>query len=302
MILPDVQAVLCLHAFHGHAGAHDLAQAIDVDGVHIKGLFNLLPHGVGPGFRAKNTHFQRCIARVEALGGKLIQDRQRIGRCDGDALGLKILDQAYLARGHATGNRIGRQPQRIGAQMDAQTAGKKAIAIGVVQHISGLQPRRAQGPRHNRAPDVQIVLRVPHNRRRPRGAGRGMQPRQFVARHGEHLERIIVTQVGFDGEGELGQVFEAVQIVRMDACGIEALLVEGHVVIGMAQRPFQPFNLKRADLVPAGDFNGVERAAVWCEVFHGAVPSSSKWVPLTVRDRPRNSAMLRPSSPVTVTS
>ncbi|NWG72776.1 MAG: AMP-binding protein, partial [Parvularculaceae bacterium] len=44
MILPQVQAVLGLHALVGDAGADHLGQAVDVDGVHVEGLLDLGAH------------------------------------------------------------------------------------------------------------------------------------------------------------------------------------------------------------------------------------------------------------------
>jgi hypothetical protein len=136
-----------------------------------------------------------------------------------------------------------------------------------------------------------------------------MQARQPVTWHGEHLERIVVAQVGLYRERKAGEVTQGFQIVGVDARRVKTVLVEGHVVVGMAQRPFQALQLQCADLVPAGDFDGVEGTAVGGQVFHRGVlsmasssPPSSKCLPLTVRDRPRNSAIVRPSAPVTVTS
>jgi phenylacetate-CoA ligase len=44
MILPDVQAVLGLHAFLRDAGTDHFRQAVDIGGVHVKGLLDLGAH------------------------------------------------------------------------------------------------------------------------------------------------------------------------------------------------------------------------------------------------------------------
>ena len=130
-----------------------------------------------------------------------------------------------------------------------------------------------------------------------------MDPRHLFAGDGEHAERVIRAQVGFDGEGELRQIGQIFQIIRVDPGGVKAVAIEGDVVIGVAQRPAQALGLQGRDLIPAGDFDRVQCGAIGGEVFHGGYPSSSsKCCPLTWRDSPRSKATVRPSWPVTVTS
>jgi hypothetical protein len=40
--------------------------------------------------------------------------------------------------------------------------------------------------------------------------------------------------------------------------GVEGAAVMRHILVGMAQRPFEPGELKRRDLVPRGDLDRVE--------------------------------------------
>ena len=185
--------------------------------------------------------------------------------------------------------------------MDAKPAREQPVAIGIVQHITGFQTRSAQGSCDNAAPVLKVSFGVTDDRWLARGARRRMNPRDLVAGDGKHPEGIVIPQVGFDGEREFGQIAQALQIIGMHACFIKAFAIKGHVVIGVTQGPFQTVKLQRADLVPAGDLNRVKAVAGGGEVFHGVISSSKCW-PLMVRDRPRNSAMMRPSSPVTVTS
>ena len=55
VILPDVQPVLGLHTFHRNARPHDFAEAVDIDGMHVEGLLDLKPHGVGPRLCAEDA-------------------------------------------------------------------------------------------------------------------------------------------------------------------------------------------------------------------------------------------------------
>jgi hypothetical protein len=44
-----------------------------------------------------------------------------------------------------------------------------------------------------------------------------VQARHLAARHGEQAEGVVVAQVGLGHEGELGQVGQLLQVVRMHA-------------------------------------------------------------------------------------
>ncbi len=58
VIFPNVQTVFGFHTFIRHTRSHDFGQAIDINRMHIKGLFHFLAHGVGPGFCPKHAHIQ----------------------------------------------------------------------------------------------------------------------------------------------------------------------------------------------------------------------------------------------------
>ena len=62
-----------------------------------------------------------------------------------------------------------------------------------------------------------------------------MNARQLVAGHGEHAKRVIIAQVGFDGEGELCKIRQAVQVVGVYARCVKALAVKGDVRISVVQ-------------------------------------------------------------------
>ena len=78
-----------------------------------------------------------------------------------------------------------------------------------------------------------------------------MDAHALLARDGEHAEGIGVAQVGLGGEGKAPQVFEPAQIVGMDARRHAFGAIRRLVVVGVAQRAAQAFELQRAQ--------GVER-------------------------------------------
>ena len=53
---------------------------------------------------------------------------------------------------------------------------------------------------------------------------------------GEHAEGVVVAHVLLHHEGELGDVLEALKVVGGHARRIEALAVQRHVLVGVAQR------------------------------------------------------------------
>ena len=79
-----------------------------------------------------------------------------------------------------------------------------------------------------------------------------MDARDLLARHGEQAEGVVVAQVLLDGEGELREVAQLLQVVRVHALGVEGLAVVRHVVVGVLQRGLQALQLQRGDLVAAG--------------------------------------------------
>ena len=90
MVFIDVQAVLA-GAFAGHAGADDLAEAVDVERLDAESLLDLLPHSLRPGFGAKYAGFEREVLRRQAHLLHRFGDIQRIGRGAGKQRGAEIL-------------------------------------------------------------------------------------------------------------------------------------------------------------------------------------------------------------------
>ena len=156
MILPDVQAVLGLHAFLRHAGADHLRQAVDIGRVHVEGLLDLGAHRVGPGLGAEDAELQRRFARVELLLLELVENRQHVARRHRDDVGLEIVDQLHLPLGHAAGHRHHGAAELFGAVMRAEPAGEQAVAIGVVHDHAGAAAGGADRARHHVRPDVDI--------------------------------------------------------------------------------------------------------------------------------------------------
>jgi len=66
VVFPQVHAALGFFALHGHAGAHDFGESVNIEGVDAHFVLNIAAHGLGPGFRAKDADAQGQIAKVHA--------------------------------------------------------------------------------------------------------------------------------------------------------------------------------------------------------------------------------------------
>ena len=214
-------------------------------------LLDLQAHLLGPRLRAEDAHPQRAGARVDALPLELVQDRQHVGRGDHDDLGPEVRDELDLARGHPARGGDHGAPEPLRAVMRAQPAGEQAVAVGDVHLVARPAPGGEDRAGHDGGPDVDVALGVAHDGGFPGGPAGGVQPPQPLLRHREHAERVVVAQVVLAGGGELLQVGELAAVAGVHAGRVERLPVEGHVSVGVPQRPPQPLQLAGLQLVPA---------------------------------------------------
>ena len=84
-----------------------------------------------------------------------------------------------------------------------------------------------------------------------------MQARDVRARYCEQAEGIMGAEILLDEAGEARKVLERAQIPRMDPGTIEGLAVMRDMLIGVAQGPPQPLELKRAQLLSGGALDGL---------------------------------------------
>ena len=206
VVLPDVQAVLGLHALLGHPGADHLGQAVDVHGVDGEPLLDLAPHLLGPRLGPEDPDPQRGAARVDALPLELVEQGQHVRRRHHDDPGAEVLDQLDLTCRHATRGGDDRAAEPLRSVVRAETAGEQAVPVGDVDRVAGAPARRADRTGHHVGPHGQVVLGVPDDGGPARGAARRVQPADPVLRHGEHPERVVRAQIGLDREGEARQV------------------------------------------------------------------------------------------------
>ena len=165
MILPDMQSVLCLDAFVGDARAHHFREAVNVDGIHVEGIFDFGTHGVRPRLGAENADLERRLLGVETDTMIFVEDRQHVGRRDHDDLGAEVLDELHLPLGHAARYRHDRAAEALAAVMRAEPAGEEPVAISVVHDHAGATAGGNDRARHQIGPGIDVVLRVADDRR-----------------------------------------------------------------------------------------------------------------------------------------
>ena len=244
VVLPDVRAVLGLDALAGDARPDHLRQAVDVDGVHVERLLDLVAHGVGPRLGAEQAHLQAAAAGVDLDAAELVQQRQHVGRRHHDDVGLEVAHQLDLTLRHAAGHRDDGAAQPLGAVVGAQPAGEQAVAIGDVDLHARPGAGGAQRAGDDVGPHVDVALGVAHHRRPAGGAGRSVDAHHLRLRHREHAEGIGVAQVLLGGEGKLAKVGQRLEVVGMDAGGVELGAVMRDVLVGVAHRPLETAELQ----------------------------------------------------------
>src|SRR3712207_9542446 len=71
-------------------------------------------------------------------------------------------------------------------------SGEQAVAVGVVQLVTGPPAGRPDGARHDGGPGVEVALGVADDRGPARGTGGRVHPPDLVLRDGEHPERVEI--------------------------------------------------------------------------------------------------------------
>ncbi|MNE26790.1 hypothetical protein D3C80_1201740 [compost metagenome] len=268
VVFPDGRAILGFGALHGHARAHDFRQAIDVQRGDAQTLLDGAAQFGGPGLGAEDAEAQGQLVRVDALALDLVGEVEHVGGGDHDDVRLEVADQLDLFLGLAAGHRDHGAAQAFGAVVGAQAAGEQPVAVGDVHLVALAATGGADRARHHVGPGVDVVLRVADHGRLAGGAAGGVDAHDLALRHGEHAEGVVVAQVVLAGEGELGQVLQGLQVVRVHALLIKALAVQRDVLVGVLQAPAQAFQLVLAQFVDAGGFHWVKQGGIGNHV-HG---------------------------------
>ena len=66
-----------------------------------------------------------------------------------------------------------------------------------------------------------------------------MDAHNLVFGNRKHIERIIVSQIGFHGKRKLCNIRQGFQIIRMDTRIVKGFFIKRNICVGMVQRPFK---------------------------------------------------------------
>src|SRR4030088_1389816 len=107
----------------------------------------------------------------------------------------------------------------------------------------------ADRARHPVRPGIDVGLRISDHDRLSGGAGRGVDADQFFARHREHVERVIVTQIGLYREWKMAEVGQVPEVLWLHTALVERFPIMRDIVVSVRQRPGEAPGLQRDDFV-----------------------------------------------------
>jgi hypothetical protein len=191
VVLVDVRARPRLDALGRDAGAHDLGQAIDVEGRQRERGLDLLAESLGPRLGAEDAGAQPQPRHVLDVVG----DRERVAGRAAEDLGPQVLEQLRLTGSVPARSGHDRAAEPLGAVVKAEAAGEQAVAVGDVND----RPRPSAG-RRDRAgaavgPAVDVAPRIGDDRRLAARARRGVDADALGKPHTEKPEWIRVSKL-----------------------------------------------------------------------------------------------------------
>ena len=130
--------------------------------------------------------------------------------------------------------------------MQAETAREQAVAEGDVEDILVRRPRHGEDAGDAGRPVVEVCPRIAADDGLARRARRGVQADDLFHRHGKQPEGIVVAQVVFGGIRDQFDVFERLDMLRLQADLVKAAAVHGHVFVRIAHGVLEPLQLQFA--------------------------------------------------------
>ena len=215
VVVPHVHAVVRV-ARDADAGAVHLGQAVDVVDLHAQLAGNARAHFVAPALGADDALAQAELVADAALGDFLSQ-QERVGTGGAEHGGLQILHHAQLFLGVAGAHGNGHGTQVLGAQLKADARRPQAVTGGDLDAIGIRDARGLVTAGELDSPVRHVLLRVRHDDRRARGAGRRVDAHDFLIGHGLQAQRVHAAQVVLLGERQLLEIFLGSHVGEVDA-------------------------------------------------------------------------------------
>ena len=115
------------------------------------------------------------------------------------------------------------------AVVEAERAREQAVAQDDLEDVALRDARRREAFGHALRPDVEVALRVGHDRRLPGRSGRRVNANDVVAGRAAHPERVAVAEVLFHRERELPEIGEGRDVVGVYPRGLHLAAIDGVV-------------------------------------------------------------------------
>ena len=139
--------------------------------------------------------------------------------------------------------------------MQSEAAGEEAVAVRHVHEILRGDAARHEAAAAHPRPVLQVALRVAAHNSLARGAARSVQARDVFTRHGHEAQGITVAQILLGGKGQAADVIETPDIRGFDAEFVEALMIEGDIVVHPVRHVLQPLQLQGFKFFPGHTFH-----------------------------------------------
>jgi hypothetical protein len=136
-----------------------------------------------------------------------------------------------------------------------QAPGKKSVTVSYMDHVMLRPPGHHQGPGHHLRPVFNILPGVTHHggfAGRTRG---GMDAHNIAHGCGKKSVGVIIPQVLLDGEGQLAEIRQGLDVSRLDPFILKGLPVKGHPFINPPHRLPEPLRLQVFQTLPGHGLN-----------------------------------------------
>ena len=254
MVLVDVHTRLC-GALKGHAGTADLGQTVNIVGLDAQGLFNVAAHLLGPRLGTENAGSQLVVfgfvaallqrfAQVSGVGGGAAEDG-----------GTQVHHELDLTLGVTRGHGQGQTAHLVGTAVETCASRKQTVAVSYLANVFLGAAHSHDGPGTAVLPQVHVVLGVEGHDSAAGGTRGGLDADALGLGNCQESGGILVAEVVLGDEGELVEVFDAVDVVGGDTLALHLGAVVGDVVIDVSHLLDQLLGLQSLHLLYGHGFD-----------------------------------------------
>ena len=206
-----------------------------------------MTHFLRPRLRAEDTGLELDLVAETALVDGL-GEICRIRRGAADNRGAEVCHELKLTIGVARGHRERQTADLMGTAVQTGAAGEQAVAIGYMADIILGTAGCADCAGTAVLPEIEVVLGVERYNTTSGRAGGGLDAHTVTQRLCKQTIGILIAQVILRDERQLMEIFDAVDILRLDAGLIHAVAIKLDVVVYVLDLLDQSFALQCFEL------------------------------------------------------